>query len=68
MLLTGASGALGRVLAKSLAAEGWTLKLTDIVKSGVYGVMGAGTGAVEIGGKLWVSSYRSDRIGLFPAK
>ena len=45
-----------------------TLKLTDIVKSGVYGVMGAGTGAVEIGGKLWVSSYRSDRIGLFPAK
>ena len=30
MLLTGASGALGRVLAKSLAAEGWTLRLTDI--------------------------------------
>src|ERR1700761_1848611 len=31
MLLTGASGALGRALTKSLAAEGWTLKLTDIV-------------------------------------
>ena len=31
VLLTGASGALGRVLTKSLAAEGWTLKLTDIV-------------------------------------
>lgn len=31
VLLTGASGALGRALTKSLAAEGWTLKLTDIV-------------------------------------
>jgi uronate dehydrogenase len=30
VLLTGASGALGRVLTKSLAAAGWTLKLTDI--------------------------------------
>ena len=30
VLLTGASGALGRVLAKSLAAEGWTLRMTDI--------------------------------------
>lgn len=45
-----------------------TLKLTDVVKSGVYGVFGAGTGAVEIDHKLWVSSYRSDRIGLFPPK
>jgi uronate dehydrogenase len=31
VLLTGASGALGRVLAKGLAAAGWTLRLTDIV-------------------------------------
>jgi len=30
VLLTGASGALGRMLAKALAAEGWTLRLTDI--------------------------------------
>ena len=30
VLLTGASGALGRVLTKSLSAEGWTLRLTDI--------------------------------------
>jgi uronate dehydrogenase len=30
VLLTGASGALGRVLTKSLAAEGWMLRLTDI--------------------------------------
>jgi uronate dehydrogenase len=30
VLLTGASGALGRQLAKALAAQGWTLRLTDI--------------------------------------
>jgi uronate dehydrogenase len=30
VLLTGASGALGRVLTKSLPAEGWALRLTDI--------------------------------------
>ena len=31
VLLTGASGALGRVLAKALGEKGWTLRLTDIV-------------------------------------
>src|SRR5258708_24844273 len=31
VLLTGASGALGRHLAKALGAAGWTLRLTDIV-------------------------------------
>jgi uronate dehydrogenase len=30
VLLTGASGNLGRMLAKALAAESWTLRLTDI--------------------------------------
>ena len=30
VLLTGASGALGRVLAAALGAAGWTLRLTDI--------------------------------------
>lgn len=45
-----------------------TLKLTDVVKSGVYGVMGAGTGAIDVGNKIWVSSFRADRIGIFPEK
>jgi DNA-binding beta-propeller fold protein YncE len=45
-----------------------TMKLTDLVKSGVYGVMGAGTGAIREGNQLWVSSFRADRIGLFPIK
>ena len=31
VLLTGASGALGRVLAKALGAASWTVRLTDIV-------------------------------------
>ena len=30
VLMTGASGNLGRALTKALAAEGWTLRLTDI--------------------------------------
>jgi uronate dehydrogenase len=30
VLLTGASGNLGRMLTKALSAEGWTLRLTDI--------------------------------------
>lgn len=45
-----------------------TLKLKTLVKSGVYGVMGAGTGAVEVGKTIWVSSFRADRIGIFPLK
>jgi DNA-binding beta-propeller fold protein YncE len=43
-----------------------TLKLTEEVKSGEYGVFGAGTGAIQVGNDLWVSSYRADRIGIFP--
>jgi DNA-binding beta-propeller fold protein YncE len=45
-----------------------TLKMTEIIKSGVYGVMGAGTGAIQVGNKIWVSTFRGDRIGIFPAK
>ncbi|HET8997351.1 MAG TPA: hypothetical protein VFN42_11845 [Acetobacteraceae bacterium] len=43
-----------------------TLKLRTVVKSGVYGVMGAGTGAIQVGRELWVSSFRADRIARFP--
>jgi hypothetical protein len=44
-----------------------TLKLTTLVKSGVYGVMGGGTGAIEVDRHIWVSSFRADRIAIFPA-
>ena len=45
-----------------------TLKMTTLVRTGVYGVMGAGTGAIQVGKTIWVSSFRADRIGIFPAK
>lgn len=44
-----------------------TLKLTTVVKSGVYGVMGGGTGAIEVDHHIWVSSFRADRVGIFPS-
>ncbi len=52
---------------KIYAMDPQTMKLTDLVKPGVYGVMGAGTGAIiEEGNQLWVSSFRADRIAIFP--
>jgi len=45
-----------------------TLHLTTVVKSGVYGVFGAGTGAIRVGNKIWVSSFRADRIAIFPLR
>jgi len=50
------------------SADPETLKLTDVVPSGVYGVFGADTGAIEIGNEIWVSSFRSDRVGIFQRK
>ena len=44
-----------------------TLKLTTVVKPAVYGVMGAGTGAIEVNHHIWVSSFHADRIAIFPA-
>ncbi len=42
---------------------------TEIVMpSGLYGAFGAGTGAIEVGDRLWVSSTGSDRIGIFDLK
>jgi hypothetical protein len=45
-----------------------TLGLTEVVESGVYGVLGAGTGAIQVGTRIWVSSFRADRIGIFPVR
>jgi len=30
--------------------------------------MGGGTGAIEVGNKLWVSTCKGDRIATFPMK
>lgn len=43
-----------------------SMKLTELVKSGIYDGMGAGTGGLQVGPDLWAASYRSDRIVRFP--
>jgi len=43
-----------------------SMKLTELVSSGVYDMMGAGTGALQVGPDLWATSFRSDRIVRFP--
>jgi sugar lactone lactonase YvrE len=45
-----------------------TMQLTVLVPSGTHGVMGAGTGAILVGDDLWLSSFRADRIGIYPLK
>jgi hypothetical protein len=53
---------------KILRMDPETLEFTEVIRSGVYGVMGGGTGAIEVGNKLWVSSMTADRIAIFPLK
>jgi len=45
-----------------------SMKLTTLIKAGVHGELGAGTGAIKVGNQLWVSTFRADRIGIFPLK
>ena len=42
-----------------------TMEAEIVMPSGVYGAFGAGTGAIEVGNRLWVSSTGSDRIAIF---
>ena len=51
---------------KILRMDPETMQMTEVLKSGVYGVMGGGTGAIEVGNKLWVSTCKGDRIAIFP--
>jgi DNA-binding beta-propeller fold protein YncE len=45
-----------------------TLKLTPLIRSIAPGGMGAGTGAIEVGHDLWISTFRGDRIAIMPIK
>jgi len=45
-----------------------SMKLTTLIKAGVLGEMGAGTGAIKVGNELWVSTFRGDRIARVPLK
>lgn len=39
-----------------------TLEKRALFGPGMIGVMGGGTGALEVGDQLWITSYRSDRM------
>jgi hypothetical protein len=43
-----------------------TMAKKTIIGPTVLGVMGGGTGALQDGGTLWLTSYRSDRIARIP--
>jgi hypothetical protein len=42
-----------------------TLTAEIVMPSGLYGAFGAATGAIEVGKRLWISSFKSDRIAIF---
>ncbi|MBC7006148.1 hypothetical protein BIZ37_26665 [Photobacterium sp. BZF1] len=42
-----------------------TLSTAEVMPAAVYGVLGAGTSAIEVGNRLWVGSTKSDRVGIF---
>jgi hypothetical protein len=37
-----------------------------VIAPRAYGVLGTGTGAVEVGDEIWVGVFRGDRIAVFP--
>lgn len=43
-----------------------TKSFASEIAPGSYGVLGAATGAIEVGDSLWVSAFRADRVGVFP--
>jgi len=42
-----------------------SMKTEVVMPSGLYGVFGGGTGAIEVGNRLWVSSCKADRVAIF---
>lgn len=42
-----------------------SLKTSEVMPPAVYGVLGAGTSAIEVGNRMWVGSTKSDRVGIF---
>lgn len=49
-----------------VAIDPVTLDVTPIHGPAMLGVMGSGTGALQDGGHLWLTSFRSDRIAKIP--
>ncbi|MBD0402974.1 SMP-30/gluconolactonase/LRE family protein [Flammeovirga sp. EKP202] len=42
-----------------------TMETSIVVPSAIYATMGGGTGAIEVGNRLWVSTTKADRIAIF---
>lgn len=42
-----------------------TLETSEVMPPAIYGVLGAGTSAIEVGKRIWVGSTKSDRVGIF---
>ena len=49
-----------------VALQPETMKVTNIFGPGKIGEIGAGTGGLQVGDKLWLTTFRSDRIAKIP--
>ena len=45
-----------------------TLETSEVMPPAIYGVLGGGTSAIEVGKRLWVGSTKADRVGIFDLK
>lgn len=42
-----------------------TLETSEVMPAAIYGVLGGGTSAIEVGKRIWVGSTKADRVGIF---
>lgn len=45
-----------------------TLETSEVMPPAIYGVLGGGTSAIEVGKRIWVGSTKADRVGIFDLK
>lgn len=43
----------------------FSMKTEMVMPSGLYGAFGGGTTAIEVGKRLWLGSFKSDRVAIF---
>jgi hypothetical protein len=42
-----------------------SMKAEIVMPSGLYGAFGGATTAIEVGKRLWLGSFKSDRVAIF---
>lgn len=42
-----------------------SMKAEIVMPSGHYGAFGGATTAIEVGNRLWLGSFKSDRVAIF---